>query len=128
MFDTVLLLAILIVSLYSLYQTPYRGPASRVYEDRTEMVQRVVVRSVDDLQDDMIFLWKLRCEGKSASRREVTRRKEMTAHRWNDANRRLERLNLVAGRDRYEEGVAVIRTYVQERKRLAATPTYVEPM
>lgn len=122
------MLAIFFVTLYALYRMERRGSTGgqRTYQSEA-LVQRGIVRTVDDLEADMLHLWRLRCAGKQASRREMVRRGEMTSHRWNDASQRLERLRLVAGRDRYTDGAERIRAYVAERKRLAATPSYVEP-
>lgn len=128
--NTILLLALLIIALYILYRLPGRGAAGGLRTYRTELVQRGVVRTVDDVQADMLHLWRLRCAGRNASRRAVTRRGEMTAHRWNDASRRLAHIGLESGDNApsYADGAARIRAYVAERKRLAATPSYVEPV
>lgn len=125
--NTVLLLAIFIVALYILARVEWRLGAGGPQTPYEMPVQRGMLRTVDSLADDAIHLWRLQCSGKQASRRAVVRRGEMTHYRWNQAVRLLDHLALDTESVPYAEGAARIERYVDEQRRLAATPTYVAP-
>lgn len=123
---TVLLLAILIVALYILYRLPGRGSAGGVRTYRTQATARPVVHG-DKLEADALYLWRLRKAGQQASRRQVTRRGEMTAREWNAASALLNHLALDGTRTDYATGAARIRAYIAEQQRLARGGQYVPP-
>lgn len=125
--DTAILVAVLIVALYILYRLPGRGSARGLRTYRTEAAARPVKHMPDNLEEDALHIWRLRKAGQQASRRQVTRRGEMTAREWNAASALLNHLALDGTRTDYATGAARIRAYIAEQQRLARGGQYVPP-
>lgn len=124
--NTILLLALLIVALYILYRLPGKGAAGGVRTYRTEATARPVKHMPDNLEEDALHIWRLRKAGQQASRRQVTRRGEMTARQWNRANELVTHLSLDASMP-YQDGAARIQAHIREQRRLAAGGHFVRP-
>ena len=94
---------------------------------RADTVQRAVRRH-SDVEADALYLWQLRSAGHAASRRAVMRSHEMSAARWNRANRVLDHLRLDVARHSYRDGVGVIQGYCRTQAQLRQAGTFVPPV
>ena len=90
------------------------------------IVGRSVIRTVEGLEADSIYLWDLRHRGKG-SRRRMVRRGDISHHRWNMASGLLTHLNISTDKVTFDQGVHLIRAYIAEQTKLAACATYVPP-
>lgn len=124
--DTAILIAIFIVALYIVARLPGRGAAGGVRTYGSVATARPVKHTVDKLEADALYLWRLRKAGQQASRRQVTRRGEMTARQWNRANELVTHLALDASMP-YADGAARIQAHIREQRRLAAGGHFVRP-
>lgn len=127
--DTAILVILLIVAVIILrfaLRLERTETQRRVRSYRADTAARAVRRG-GDLEEDALHIWRLQCAGQSASRREVVRRQEMTAGRWNKASALMAHLRLDARQTPYAEGAERIRAYVREQRRLAQRTTFVPP-
>jgi hypothetical protein len=127
--DTVISAALLVIALLilrSIAQIRREDAQRRVRTYRADVATRAAQRG-GDIEADCQHLWRLQCAGQTASRREVTRRQEMTAARWNKASRVIAHLRLAPAQTPYSEGASIIRDYVREQARLARQTSFVPP-
>ena len=131
--DTLLAAALLVVALLIVRAIAQiqRAESQRVRTYRADSVQRGVQRDVrrgGDLEQDVMYLWKLYSAGHKASRRAVTQSHEMSAHRWNRAMAVVKHLRLEPTQMAYSAGADRVRAYFHAQERLARQANYVPPV
>jgi hypothetical protein len=76
---------------------------------------------------DALYIWSLRTQNRIATRAECMRRGEMSAHRWNRAQRLLAHLRLSVNRHSYSDGYNAILAEVQRQQRHEQYKNWVAP-
>lgn len=122
-----ILLAAAVVFLCAVMMLRGRGAAGGVRRYRSQVTLDAPSPAVDSLEEDAVYLWRLRCAGRAASRRAVTRRGDMSVSAWNRASQLMSHLALDVYRMSEAEGIERIRGYLAEQRRLAESRTFVRP-
>lgn len=124
----VLLTAAAILMLRAVIVLDRQVSARRRRDYYADVSVRAAKRNGAALEEDALYIWRLMCAGKAASRRKVVRHGEMTANRWNRASALINHLGLDATVTSYGEGEALIKAYVARMNELKRRGAYVAPV